>query len=402
MRYVEQPLHELVPESLFSKLSVWLSDERYCPIGSASPVWFDIETTGLSALSSSVYMIGAIAPSATSDPEPRNWVFRQWFAERPSEEAEVITAFSGSLPEHCALLHFNGTTFDIPFLRDRSRELGLPVTWPSVSVDLYTQLRRLKTPAALASCRQKDLEPYAGYDREDPYDGGELIRFYSEFVGFSKIHKPEAEDRYRDLARHNREDLLGLVSLVRIYDCFALLDGGLDDAELISYNEDAAEFQLLSSLSWPAGLTLSKPLDKLLTLPDRLLGTSLSVAADIDGRPVLRVPFLTEPAKHFYPNFKDYYYLTVEGKVVHKSIASYMDRAYCRPAKRDEAFDWFRGELLPQPFELFAPSFSYGIKDECLLFPGRELPKHPERHTDYVASLLSLFLKSSAKRSSGK
>ena len=70
-----------------------------------------------------------------------------------------------------------------------------------------------------------------------------------------------------------------------------------------------------------------------------------------------------------------------------------MDRKYCRLAKRGEAFDWFRGELLPQVGEVFSPCFLYGSKDRCLLFPAKELPKRPEKLTDYAKGILSLFLR---------
>lgn len=439
MRYVELPLTELVSEDLLPALAAWLTNDAYCPIGSASPVWFDIETTGLSATSACVYMIGAVMQN-----EDRSWIFRQWFAELPSEEIELLQAFSESLPKECALLHFNGTTFDIPFLRDRCRFLGLDITWPTVSVDLYTQLRKLKRLAMLDSCRQRDLEPYAGYTRIDPYDGGTLIGFYSEYVKCAKLisilrakqfddntaapenlssenddsaaggrhftpiidhvidesagddipysHEDVAVNRYDSLARHNREDLAGLVSLVRLFDCFEILNGNLTDAELSEYGNHVS-FTLITECKWPEELLFFIPLrERFLTMSQEHFDKVITLSVDEDGHLTLSIPILTEPAKHFYDNYRDYYYLPVEGRVIHKSIGAHMDRAYCRPAKREEAFDWFRGELLPQVGEVFSPCFLYGSKDVCLLFPMKELPKHPERHLEYVKGILSLFL----------
>lgn len=408
MRYVELPLTELVSEDLLPALEAWLANDAYCPIGSAEPVWFDIETTGLSSSSSCTYMIGAVMRN-----RGLAWVFRQWFAEGPGEEEELLLAFADALPGECALLHFNGTTFDIPFLRDRCRFLGLDIAWPALSVDLYAQLRRLKKLALMPSCRQRDLEPYAGYTRVDPYDGGTLIRYYGDYVKYNKLfriresmqipmppHDPElpysaeecAASIYETLARHNREDLAGLVSLVRLYDVFDILNGDITDAELTEFGVSVG-ITLATEKRWPKDLLLACPLPgKCLTLPERCFDCIITVCSDAEDRLTLNVPILTEPAKHFYDNYRDYYYLPVEGRVVHKSIGAHMDRAYCRPARKDEAYDWYRGELLPQVGEVFSPCFLYDPKDACLLFPLKELPKHPERHLEYAKGILSLFL----------
>ncbi|MBR6019360.1 MAG: ribonuclease H-like domain-containing protein [Lachnospiraceae bacterium] len=409
MRYVELPLTELVDEDLLPVMEAWLSNDAYCPIGSAEPVWFDIETTGLSSSSACTYMIGAVMRN-----EAREWTFRQWFAEGPGEEEVLLRSYAEALPENCALLHYNGTTFDIPFLRDRSRYLELDITWPTLSIDLYGQLRRLKSLALLPSCRQRDLEPYAGYTRVDPYDGGTLIRYYGDYVKYNKLfHIQEsmripmpphdtdlpysaeecAANIYETLARHNREDLAGLVSLVRLYDVFDILNGDIGDTDLTGFGVSAV-ITLMTERRWPKDLLVACPLPKkCLTLPERCFDCIVTVSPDEDGRPTLCVPILTEPAKHFYDNYHDYFYLPLEGRAIHRSIATHMDRKYCRPAKRGEAFDWFRGELLPQVGEVFSPCFLYDPKDACLLFPAKELPKHPEKQTEYAKGILSLFLR---------
>lgn len=408
MRYVELPLTELVAKDLLPLLEAWLANGEYCPIGDAEPVWFDIETTGLSSSSACTYLIGAVMRNAE-----RQWIFRQWFAEGPGEEEELLRSFAEALPDNCALLHYNGTTFDLPFLRDRCRFMELDITWPELSVDLYAKLRRLKRLAALDSCRQRDLEPFAGYTRVDPYDGGTLIRYYSDYVKYNKLfhireslqipappHDPElpysaeecAAGIYETLARHNREDLAGLVSLVRLFDCFSILEGDITDAELAGF-ENTVSFTLITGHHWPKDLLLFLPLrGRFLTISEAYFDAVVTLSADDRGRPTLSVPILTEPAKHYYGNYRDYCYLPMEGRVIHKSIAARMDRSHYRPAKREEAFDWFRGELLPQVGEVFSPCFRYGTKDVCLLFPLRELPKHPELCTEYVRGILSLFL----------
>lgn len=386
MRYTELPLTELLPMETLESLSAFLADPRYCPDDGAVPCFFDIETCGLSAKSAPVYMIGAVQPD-----DRGTYLFRQWCAERPSEEPALITAFAESLPARCRLLHFNGTTFDLPFLRDRSNFLGLPPFPTPLSLDLYPPFRRLKTLAGLPSCRQRDLEPLAGYDREDPYDGGTLIRFYSEFVGLSKCNLAAAEARFHDLARHNREDLLGLVSLCRLLPCLDIAQTPVEHAEIYSYESDAVTLLLQMPVAWPESLTLHRPISRFLTLTSEPSCPDITLSADGSGRILLRIPLLTEPAKHYFDNYKDYIWLTHENRAVHRSVASLVDRSYRRAAKRDEAFEWSRGELLPQTGDLFSPSFVLQKKDLCRLFPARELPKRPDLLPAYAADLLQLF-----------
>jgi len=330
-------------------------------------------------------MIGAVQPDESGE-----LLFRQWFSERPSEEADLLNSFFAALPEHCRLLHFNGTTFDIPYLRDRSRILGLPAMPAYLSLDLYTSLRRLKTLAGLASCRQRDLEPLAGYDREDPYDGGTLIRFYTEYVGLSKFNPSAAEERYSDLARHNREDLLGLVTLCKLMPCLDIAESGIQSVSVAEQNNTSVTLRLAMSVAWPLQLRIHRPISRFLsTATDS--GAELTLSSDADGGLLLQIPLLTEPAKHYYPNYKDYFYLPMENRVVHRSIASHVDRAFRRPAKREEAFALSKGALLPQAGELFHPSFYYRAKDLCGVFPVAELNRHPELLPEYASQILSLF-----------
>lgn len=388
MRYTELPISELLPAETIAELNGFLADKRYHEDPEAVPCFFDIETTGL-GMGCLVYLIGSVMPSPAGKGQ---YIFRQWFSEGPSEEDKLLQAFADSLPDNCLLLHYNGTTFDLPFLTNRCRILELPITWPKQSFDLYSALRRMKTLFALSSSRQKDVEALAGYNREDPYDGGELIRFYSSYVGLAKYDREKAEPFYNDLVRHNREDLLGLVTLCRLFRCFDIFAGDIIDAEIAGLGAESVTLSVETASPWPAGRDCSLPLATVLTLPERLQSLVLSVSSDPDGRLLIEIPVLTEPAKHYYGNYRDYYYLPLEGRVIHKSIAQHMDRNYCRRATREEAFDWFRGELLPQCGEIFTPSFAYRAKDPCLLFPLRELPKHPELLRSYVTGLLSLFL----------
>lgn len=59
--------------------------ERTAPLDQF--LFIDIETTGFTAKSSSLYLIGA---AFLAD---GNWQIRQWFCENPIEEAALLNAF---------------------------------------------------------------------------------------------------------------------------------------------------------------------------------------------------------------------------------------------------------------------------------------------------------------------
>ena len=60
---------------------------EYFSINPKEAVFFDIETTGFSALSGTIYLIGAVYF------ENEEYRLTQWFADSPASEADIIRAF---------------------------------------------------------------------------------------------------------------------------------------------------------------------------------------------------------------------------------------------------------------------------------------------------------------------
>ena len=72
-------------------------------------IFFDIETTGFSPATSSLYMIGCASRKDSQI------CMDQFFAEKPEEEAEILTAFFQLLSQYTTIITFNGVGFDIPY-----------------------------------------------------------------------------------------------------------------------------------------------------------------------------------------------------------------------------------------------------------------------------------------------
>ena len=253
---IEKVLTQPVPSDIYT-------------IGAPEDVlFFDIETTGLSARSAGLYLIGMLtytvdasitkerntsAPTSSittspdsSEPEAAgHWTLLQYFCEDVADEPAVLQAFFELLRTKKILISYNGDGFDIPFLRHTVEQYGLhtprphrstalqeradrvdcvdcPATDGSAiadarplysfdtveSFDLFKKFRPLKRLLDLPDLKLKSCERFLGIDREDRFTGGELIEVYFEW---QKTKVPALLDT---LLLHNAEDIANLPNLL--------------------------------------------------------------------------------------------------------------------------------------------------------------------------------------------
>ena len=217
---IEKVLTQPVPSDIYT-------------IGAPEDVlFFDIETTGLSARSAGLYLIGMLtytvdasitkerntsAPtsSITTSPdsnEPEtagHWTLLQYFCEDVADEPAVLQAFFELLRTKKILISYNGDGFDIPFLRHMVEQYGLPYSFDTVkSFDLFKKFRPLKHLLGLPDLKLKSCERFLGIDREDRFTGGELIEVYFEW------QKTKAPALLDTLLLHNAEDIVNLPNLL--------------------------------------------------------------------------------------------------------------------------------------------------------------------------------------------
>ena len=140
-------------------------------------LFFDIETTGFSAKTSYLYLIGCLY---FQEGAPK---IKQWFAETPSDEPVLLFEFFEFLKNFKYLIHYNGNGFDIPYLMQKCAHYNLSYNFESIkSVDLYKILSPFKSLLKLENLKQKTVENYLGISRKDVYNGGELISVYLEYI----------------------------------------------------------------------------------------------------------------------------------------------------------------------------------------------------------------------------
>jgi len=188
------------------------------PAGGLDPqrpaVLLDLESTGL------LGQTGALAcvVGAAWHVAPDRMRVEQWSLHRASAEAAMLADLDATLREQlgprAAFVTFNGSSFDLPFLRRRLCRHGIyaPTEDPlrAPHVDLLPAARRLWRDRG-PDCRLGTLElQYLRLDRQGDVSGAEVVELLWRW-----LEAPDATTA-QDLARvqrHNRIDVLSLAAL---------------------------------------------------------------------------------------------------------------------------------------------------------------------------------------------
>lgn len=302
-------------------------------------LFFDIETTGLSSKTAMIYLIGCTY--LTSE----GWTMKQWFADSETAEKEILLHFLMFASRFRTLVHFNGDTFDIPFVRDRVAFHELEVTLkPAVSFDLYKKVRRLKCHLGTCDCRQKTMEQLLGIGREDTYTGGELIEVYHSY------RKNPNEEAYHFLLLHNEEDIRNLPVLTNLLHFLDLPEASFRfcSMELESYRSYAARKECLTEPDCKE-LLVQFAVEGI-RLPARYSAKDEIFRLIIqENKGILRVPVVDATLRLFFPDYKDYFYLPDEDRAIHKSIAAFVEKSARKKATAKTCYQNQQGSFIPVP-----------------------------------------------------
>ncbi|MCD7736610.1 MAG: ribonuclease H-like domain-containing protein [Lachnospiraceae bacterium] len=342
-----------------------------CPCSPEDCLFFDIETTGLSADTSFIFLIGAICFNDNT------WILHQFLIQTVQEESLLLSSFF-ELTGHCQILvHFNGNTFDLPFIRKRAAANGRTAPFEGLfSLDLYQHVRPLKQILSLPHMNQSYLEKYIGWEREDHLNGKEVV---SLFWSYSSAKDPETEQL---LLCHNHDDLLGMIRIPALEGYFALLKGPIQSNTLRVCESDDLSCLLFR---FSTILPIPHPFEFFRNDSFRLQADKNS------GR--ISVPIYSGTLRYYFPDYKNYYYLPVEKQVIHKSVGSYVAKEFRTSASPENCFAARTGRFLPQPEILFTPAFRKEYRSKELFFEYTEsFCEQKENAANYVRRLLSSLL----------
>lgn len=428
-------------KTITTKLNINPSYPLMAPYDWEDTVFFDIETTGFSANTAYLYLIGCMYYKDNS------WQITQWLADDMNSEQPIIEAFFHMLSSHKRLIHFNGTGFDIPFILQKCRKHNMGLSFGQIeSYDIYKKILKLKKLLPLPNYKLKTVEKFVGINRTDTFSGEELIQIYANYLGRLQYEKllrkssqnksstesntgnsiPRIErDNTKNLSSqelseiillHNFEDVKGLI---RVADMLFYLDIFENcPLQTVSLQEEPAregtlsvqgyEEQLSSVLCLHSVLPFNLPQPVILHTPLPEIGTpdtenpnssalfcvKLLLKSNLL---TLKLPVYNGELKYYFENYRDYFYLPKEDTAIHKSVAQYVDKEFKVKAKPANCYNKKQGRFLPQTETLFKPDFKNAPSDKITYFELSDKTLEDSKSlNEYIKSILQYILTNKA------
>lgn len=314
-------------------------------------LFFDIETTGFSGDYASVYLIGCIFPGKN------RWTMIQWFADTAEAEREVLCAFFDFLKSYRQLVHFNGDTFDLPFLLKRCKALGLDCSFDGLeSIDIYRNIKPYRKFLQLEHMKQKNIEQFLHISRKDTYTGGQLIEIYQDYL----ISKDPL--LYDLLMLHNEDDLKGMPAILPILHYPDFIQSSFTFCGA-SFRQQPLLFDCTEKsvcLSYESPVFLPVPLEQ----TAGMYHISLQ-----ENRLTITAPLYEGELKYYFEDYQNYYYLIYEDLAIHKSVGQYVDRTARKKATARTCYCRHTGLFLPQPSAIWSPCLKKDYKTKEFYTP---------------------------------
>lgn len=326
-------------------------------------LFFDIETTGLKAARSDLYIIGY----AVIDNDSLNITLL--FNNDGCSEPEMLECFSEVLSQHKNLVTYNGDTFDIPYIKEKYRQFEIPVDLSHIeSTDIYKYIRKYKKQLHMESMKQSDIEDLMGIHRKSFISGGDLINTYREYL------KTKSNKLLNQLITHNKDDISGLANITGIMAVYLFLKCCHYIVSDIKLEDDRIAVSL--------GLASELPI----RLSFEYRGVLFTGYGD---NATAYIPYIRGTLKHYFKDYKSYYYLPLEDTAIHKSVGTYVDSAHRKKATKETAYIKKSGLFIRlydcEATNVFKKDFS---SREAYIELDDEFLKDHERIWKYIAKLL--------------
>lgn len=322
----------------------------YGKIKNEEVIFFDIETTGLSAKNTNLYLIGYVFF------EDNKWKYCQLFGESPKCEEELLLEFRDVTSKYKYLVHFNGNGFDIPYINQKCDAHGIDHYLDGLeSLDLYLLVRDFKNELGLSNCRQKTIEDLLRITRDDKFNGGELIPQYWEYV------RTKSKELEHNLLLHNAEDCMGMLKLLDITDYIKLINiFKTCEFEIEFEKKDARE---KCNLAFSMNLSDAKQLEKL----NSKMFVFRNYVIKIDKDKILFETEIEEGCmKHFFPDIQNYYFIPSEDKAILKTLAKVLPSDMRERATKATCYAKKSGMFMPCLGEVTGElSFKHEYKDSA-------------------------------------
>lgn len=351
---------------------IYQSNSSTMPPLPKGSLFLDIETTGFQRNSTFLTILGLAWQ------EEDQIIIEQWLNDIGIQEEPILLleleSFLKEHPDFSNLIHYNGTTFDLPYLKTKYEQYHLSTRLNQFtpaksidaaavsSVDLYHLAKKYRHFLHLPGLKQKNLEEAFGLYRKDQLSGQKLIQVYQESL------RQKDSALMNSYLLHNREDMEGMVFLQHLLRLDSFFHG---DFQVIDWTicdtstQKESTAPLLSIDSAPLDgskkrlhITLSGKHKIQPSLSYSLKGISCLFEKE---KVFLEIPVCHMEAHYFYENYKDYYYLPAEDRAIHKSVASFVEKEFRQKATKETCYTKKEALFLP----LFLPNKKSAQK-ECL------------------------------------
>lgn len=330
----------------------------------------DIETTGFSPESNRIYLIGFIRL------HNQQFKLTQWLCEKDEDEYELLFRFSRLLCSEYTILHYNGTSFDIPFINKRLKVYNIPSKIHDIKqIDLYLELKPIQRYLNLEDLKLKTVEKAFGFSRLDVNTGGALIKVFLEFTQTRNLELKEL------LLLHNEEDLLGLYYVLNSYDKIVFFRNAVaksfsTDDMMLEVVESTLRMRISHKANFNATIHVH-PYTLQITLEEVLI----------------IIPICVDTLYYFFPDYKDYFYLPLEDMAVHRSVGQFVDKEHRKKATKSNCYIKKRGTFIPllKNFNTSLPTYKYTIKDSIHYI---ELTENLLKDVQLLSQLFSQILSS--------
>ncbi len=337
-------------------------------------LFLDIETTGFTARSSCLYLIGCAYYL------DGKWRTKQWLAEDDDQESEILEAFFTFARPYQCLIHFNGNNFDLPFITQKCEQLSLPFHFEGYQgIDLYRRIAPYRYFLRLPNCKQKTLEQFLGVNRKDVFSGSELIGIYREYV------KNPSEYSEKAIFLHNADDLKGMLETLPMLAYYDLFNQPIKARKVqANYYKDRNGMRKRELIiQFHPNTALPKPVSA---------SANQCIFRGEKEDCFLKIPIYEEELKYFYSNYHDYYYLPTEDVALHRSVAGFVDKAYRMPASAANCYTRKLSSYLPQWDYIFTPFFKREYKSQELFFElTDELKRDRQAFSRYASHVINMI-----------
>lgn len=130
-------------------------------------LFIDIETTGLSKIYSDIISITLLV---YKDDKFRIY---QIFCQNKSDQPQTLKYLKDLMKSKKYIITYNGNSFDIPFLAEKSKQFGTGLDFESLTkIDLYLLMKKLKYKINIVDLKLKTVEEYFCIERNDTIGHG--------------------------------------------------------------------------------------------------------------------------------------------------------------------------------------------------------------------------------------